>query len=377
MTLEELKKQAQGLDIDPNNVAMPSTDFYNNINARNNAPKPPTIKASSTQVNPISEFERLKDAQLKASMAGLDKQRSGALSNLSAEKETIAPLAYNNRNTANVGYNTARQDFNAFLANKGIQNSGAAAAGEITNRGTLQTNIGNINNQETAAFSDIARRTTDVNNNYLADVEGARAGVESQYLQNTINQMNSDRNFNRGVLESDRSFGLQEGQFNMQRESADLERTIKQAELAMMQDPNSATNQMNTLKLQQMKFELQQAQELSKYAPQEAQLKIQQIKAQINASNRSNQPRAIDPLDREYRQAQIDKMKADAEAARGGKPPTEKEKNNQEEAKLYQVIDGLYTDQDKINWIKGKKSNIIGTFGSGYYNSLVEQYEVD
>jgi hypothetical protein len=83
---------------------------------------------------------------------------------------------------------------------------------------------------------------------------------------------------------------MQSKQFDLQAESQNIENEMNRIQMQMLQDPNSPENQMNSVKLQQMQFELQQAQELAKYAPEEAALKIKQIKAQIAATNRSNQP---------------------------------------------------------------------------------------
>ena len=103
-------------------------------------------------------------------------------------------------------------------------------------------------------------------------------------------------------------------------------------------------------------------------------LQLQQIKKQI-AQIGAVQPTSA--YEKEMQDIKLETAKAELENLKNpeGKPPTATEQKNQEEAKLYQVIDGLYTDQDKVNWIKKNKSNIIGTFGSDYYNNLAGQYE--
>jgi hypothetical protein len=73
-----------------------------------------------------------------------------------------------------------------------------------------QGQVGSLNEAEAGALSDNARRVTGVNNAYESDVVGAEAGIQAQYLQNYIQQMNADRNYG---LQQDQ-FGLQQQQYN-------------------------------------------------------------------------------------------------------------------------------------------------------------------
>lgn len=146
------------------------------------------IQSSSTDY-----INQLKQAQISNSIAGLDKQKTGALSNLSTEKALIQPAAYNDRNAANVTMNNSNTTWNEYLASKGLSSSGVSGQGFMNTQNAYQGDVGSINRDATAKEADIAQRTTDVNNNYLSDITAAQSGAEMTALQNQLNQYNSDK----------------------------------------------------------------------------------------------------------------------------------------------------------------------------------------
>lgn len=152
-----------------------------------------------------TQMEQLKKAQLKASMAGLDKQRTNSLSNLQAERAVIEPQYQKQKIAANVTAKQTARSFDEYMAQRGGNNSGIAGQGTLLNNMAYQGQVGSLNEAEAGAISDNARRVTGVNNAYESDKVGARAGIEAQGLQAYINQMNQDR-----------TFGLQQQQMNNQ-----------------------------------------------------------------------------------------------------------------------------------------------------------------
>lgn len=306
----------------------------------------PQFSNSTPQSSISSQLEQLKKAQLAATMAGLDKSKNASLSNLSAESAKIDPQYYAARNTASTQSQLGAKNFSEYMAQRGQTNSGVASQGEIANNVSLQGNLGSLNTQQMADNSDIARRTTGVNNAYESDVAGANANVESQYLQNYIAQMNADRGF--GLQEAgitgnyngqqtmqarqydtqnnqwDRTFNSNQeqnqfnngiatagltGQYNgtqtMQGKQSDASiassnasTNLNVAQLKEMQDPNSVTNQLKQIGLdtarlnfaelpEQLKMQAQGvAQDLAmgKISLQTAQIQLDNLPAQLAAS---------------------------------------------------------------------------------------------
>jgi hypothetical protein len=125
------------------------------------------------------------------------------------------------------------------MAARGGTTSGANAQATLMNNMSLQGNLGDLGRQETQAFGDIARRESDVRNQYLNNLNQAEAGILSDRMNLLLNdyyraQERGDRltqqaiqnefaragltgflgdqrtlagqGFDRGVLESDRSY---------------------------------------------------------------------------------------------------------------------------------------------------------------------------
>ena len=252
-----------------------------------------------TQADSKANIEALKQAQISANVASLGKSRDQSLSNLGAEKATIAPEYYAKRNTESTQSLLGAKNFAEFLANRGQTNSGLAGQGQIASDVALQGGLGALNQQELGANTDIARRTTDVGNAYNSDVASANAGAEATALQNTINQMNADRAFNQNTDQFNKNYGLQEagvtGTFNGQKtfaaQQADLQAAQFQQQFGLSVGEAIGNYQGNpTLAakaqtIQQAQFAASQAQDTSQF---DQNLALQKQQLALSASKASS-----------------------------------------------------------------------------------------
>lgn len=139
--------------------------------------------SSGAQSNAQSYIDQLNNARLQQTLASLDKSRSASISNLEAEKAGIQPKYYDQRNQTAAGSQQQARNFAEFMAARGGTNAGANAQAEISRQGSLQGNLGTLGRQEAQAYTDIGRRTTDVENAYQFDRYGAEAGIEGDRMQ--------------------------------------------------------------------------------------------------------------------------------------------------------------------------------------------------
>lgn len=166
----------------------------------------PTMGNNNT---PQSYIDQLNNARLDATLAALGKSRDAALSNLNSEKGSIQPKYYDARNQVAAGSQQAARNFAEFMAARGGTSSGTNAQAELTRNMGLQGNLGALGRQETQAYTDIARRTSDLQNAYESDVAGARAGIEADRMSALLNQYNTDRQLQ---LQIDQLMGVRNGQ---------------------------------------------------------------------------------------------------------------------------------------------------------------------
>lgn len=161
------------------------------------------------QGNAQSYIDQLNNARQQAIFAQLDKSRQGALSGLQNERSAIQPKYYDQRNQVAAGSQQSARNLAEFMAARGGTRSGANAQAEISRQGVQQGNLGTLGRQEAQAYTDIERRTSDINSGYEQDRLSAVSGIEADRMQAMINQQNQDR-----------QFGLQEagltGQYNGQ-----------------------------------------------------------------------------------------------------------------------------------------------------------------
>lgn len=156
-----------------------------------------TVEAPQTQVSAASTSQtqdsgmgnaqnyinQLNDLRKNAAISALGKSRDNALSNLGQEKSAIQPKYYDQRNQVAAGAQQQARNFQEYMANRGGTSSGANAQAELSRNMTTQGNLGTLGRQETAAYGDIERRTSDVNNAYESDVSSATAGLEADKMQ--------------------------------------------------------------------------------------------------------------------------------------------------------------------------------------------------
>jgi hypothetical protein len=204
----------------------------------------PTAQATPAQpsFDIAAEMKKLQDAQSASAIAGIDKQYQGYMSNLGAEKAQIKPMAYEDRNKANVTMNNAQRGWSDFLAARGLQSSGVGAQGAINTQNAYQGEVGAINRDATNKEADVLRRETLAGNERLSDIEAAKQGIAAQGIQNQIAQYNADRSFNRGALESDRNYGLQQNQFNQNTLESNRNYGLQQNQLAFNQQQQGLDN---------------------------------------------------------------------------------------------------------------------------------------
>ena len=262
-------------------------------------------KPAAAAVSPYPALSNIKDftgniaelsaAQKASQMAALGQARDKSLSALGAESATIAPQYYASRNAAGAQSEVNKMNMGEFMAARGNVTSGAALQGEMSRQGALQGQVGALNQQEQAANADIARRTSGVQSDYAWGVQQSDAQIAAQQQQAMIaemqrvqglqiNQANSDRTFNQGVTESDRTYELNKATTDANLASNTLDMEIKREQQRLMMDPNSVENRTKLLQLQSAQQALAQATELAKYAPQEAIARIAQIRASASAS---------------------------------------------------------------------------------------------
>lgn len=140
-------------------------------------------------------INQLAEAKKAQAIADLGKARDTQLSNLLGEESAIKPKYYDARNATASTNMANRRTLAEELAARGETNSGVADQANINANMSLQGNLGTLNRQETADFSDIARRRTGVQNAYESDVASAKANLEALAMQKLIDQYNADRAF--------------------------------------------------------------------------------------------------------------------------------------------------------------------------------------
>lgn len=198
----------------------------------------------------------LRAEQERARIAGLERARQASLSALGAEQAEIAPAYAGARSQTRAVSERGAQQFAQFLASRGLTQAGGAALGETRRLGAQQAALGGLQEQETAALGDIARRRSDIQAGFASDVEAARAGIQAQSLQDAIAQARLDETA------------------RVSAQQREFENAIKMAGLTGQIDGQQ------TLLGQQFadsQAKVQQDLELGRIGIQEAQLRLQQL----------------------------------------------------------------------------------------------------
>jgi hypothetical protein len=174
-------------------VADNKTNTTNNTNTDDNqvgdvgkSDDSQTNTGTTTQT-PQNFIEGLTKAKRDAQIASLSQSRDQALSNLQGEKEGIAPKYYDARNQLAARSQQDARNFAEYMAARGGTTSGANAQATLMNNMSLQGNLGDLGRQETQAFGDIARRESDVRNQYLNNLNQAEAGILGDRMNLLLN----------------------------------------------------------------------------------------------------------------------------------------------------------------------------------------------
>lgn len=198
------------------------------------------VQPANTTYNPTGEINSLYDTQKQGQIAQLEAARNRSISSLNAEKATIQPQYYQQRNNAATASQIGAKNFSEYMAARG-GSTGASAQAEISRQSALQGTIGGLRKQEQSAYDDIARRMSDVEFDYQTGLTSANSTSDMARLQALIEarQRESDMNYQREqdaknlALQEAGLTGTYNGQNTLDREKylSDLELAQKQLEL--------------------------------------------------------------------------------------------------------------------------------------------------
>lgn len=177
-------------------------DQYKGYTVDNTIPKPKVPK------------DNLADLQQRKAIEDLENARDSALSNLGAEKAKIKPRYYDARNVEAATNQQQARNFAEYMANRGGTTAGSNEQATMVQNGVYQGNLGSLKRQETADFADIARRETEVNNNYEHDLASAQLGIQANALerQREDARYGEERDYNR-LQDNKSEYGNTVGQF--------------------------------------------------------------------------------------------------------------------------------------------------------------------
>lgn len=134
-----------------------------------------------------SAAQKIYDLQKQQQLAALEQQRQRALGALDTEQSTVAPAFLQQRTRVGVGTQKAARNFSEFLAQRGLNSSGAAAQGEISRNVAQQGALTTLREAEANTLADIARRRTYAEQDYEAGAQQAEynrlIGLTQQSLQ--------------------------------------------------------------------------------------------------------------------------------------------------------------------------------------------------
>lgn len=154
----------------------------------------PTVSDNSTDI------EKLYQAQQEARISALGKARDTSMSALQGEQSAIAPKYEQGRNAAGSASEIQARNFAEYLTNRGLA-AGAGAQMEISRQGALQSQVGDLNQQEIASNADIERRRSGVTSGYESDAATAKAEIQAQQTAAVIQERNRvyESNYRRAV----------------------------------------------------------------------------------------------------------------------------------------------------------------------------------
>lgn len=143
-------------------------------------PAPPTMVSPqpATTVQPAQSLDdqilATKKAQTIRDLENMFGKQTGALN---TELSTIAPTYAQKKTDARVQNTLSAKDFENFLMQKGLGQSGSAAQGEIASSVALQGNLGQLNTAEANALADIEKRRSQL----ATDLEYGKQSASGAY----------------------------------------------------------------------------------------------------------------------------------------------------------------------------------------------------
>lgn len=204
----------------------------------------------SGAINAQNYINQLNDLRKNAAISALGKSHDAALSNLGNEKSAIQPKYYDQRNQVAAGAQQQARNFAEFMAQRGGSSSGANAQATLSNNMATQGNLGSLGRQEAQAYTDIERRTTDVNNAYESDVASATANAEADKMQALLQDYYTAQQRGDTLAQNQIQNAIAQSQLAMQQagQTADYtgqfggKQTLAAQQQAYNQDPNNPSN---------------------------------------------------------------------------------------------------------------------------------------
>lgn len=367
------KQTGQTYDKGTGTYSTPTTPKYavNGAGSGGNPATNPAVTTSTTTGttqpadngigNAQDYINQLNDLRKNASLSALQKSHDQSLSNMGAEKSAIEPKYYDQRNQVAAGAQQQARNFAEYMANRGGSSAGSNAQAELTRNIGTQGNLGALGQQEAAAYTDIERRTSDVNNAYQSDVATTTANAEADKMSALLDNYYKAQQRGDTLAQNQIQNAIAQSQLEIQKQTAavnnqgqslnnqltQLKLTDYPAEsqnaaklvqqqltagtlsneaatynLAQLKDPNSPTNQAAKLDLQMKQIDA------SNYS-QESKLKLQQLQKQIaDIGVVHKTPQTADQI--EYDHQQVVKIKAEIEKLNTPTPKTTDYKSSPE-----------------------------------------------
>lgn len=183
----------------------------------------PNINQPTTSKLEDDYYKQLAEQQRKAQIAQLESAYKTNLSGLEQERTTIQPKYYEQRDIASTQSQLGARNLAEYMAQRGQTNTGYATTQETARQMDLGTTLGQLGTAEANALADIERRKQQLGQAYQTDLSQTEAGIQSQLLQNLINQRNQD------IQNQAQYLGLYGGQQTLQGQQT--QQALQQAEL--------------------------------------------------------------------------------------------------------------------------------------------------
>lgn len=288
--------------VDFNKIAM---DTYGSMDPMSGGTPKENTQLKPPPPDPMEEYRRmqeeLKAQQRQSRIASLDTARNNALTALDTEKSSVQPMFYNKRNQAAAASDVNAMNFAQYMASRGIKGA-AGAMPEIYRNAGLQGQIGALDQQEAGVLSNIERQRGLINTNYESDVANANADIESQAMQNLMDQWNRNREYNLQLGSLTGTIGDQ--------------RTLAGQEFDWSRAASNPEVRARILANQKAELEIAAQEIMNSYLPETLKLDAQRLEQQVKAGS----------LDYETALAQLNQIKR--QTANIGRPNTQQTKAN-------------------------------------------------